>query len=145
MTTATTAYCHSGVCHQPASLGRSGCRPPRMQAAAYRAYWLLRCSTRPRNVTSGKYCSRSPLYSSGSAPGGNARSRGVTASSSRAASGENQPGTWLGAAAHQIVDVVASQQSGQHRDLSAAMEDAGAGALPQYVSGESPLLVPSKP
>jgi hypothetical protein len=23
-----------------------------MQAAAYRAYWLLRCSTRPRNVTS---------------------------------------------------------------------------------------------
>src|SRR4051812_48454754 len=32
-------------------------------------------------------------------PGGQARSRAVTASSSRATSGENQPGTWWGAAA----------------------------------------------
>jgi hypothetical protein len=30
MTTTKTAYCHSGVCHQPASLSRSG-----LQAAAH--------------------------------------------------------------------------------------------------------------
>jgi hypothetical protein len=34
-----------------------------MQAAEYRAYWVLRCSTRPGNDTSGRYRSRSPSYS----------------------------------------------------------------------------------
>ena len=52
ITTAKVAYSNSGVCYQPTSLSTSGWRPARMQGAAYRAYWLLRYSTRPRSGTS---------------------------------------------------------------------------------------------
>src|SRR4051812_17785740 len=64
-----------------------------MQAAAYMACWLLRCSTRPRNATSGRYRSRNPSYSSGWVPEGQARTRAVTASeSSHAAIEEGDSG-----------------------------------------------------
>jgi len=43
MRTANTAECQGG-CHQPASPTGSGREPSRTQAAARRAWWLLRCS-----------------------------------------------------------------------------------------------------